>query len=408
MTGVALVAKPGAAHTGVGRYVGALAESLGSLGLDVQRVAPALPPLPDPAYAALRRAGMDARAFLLNFPLWAHYPPADVYHLASQNLASLLMFRRPRGPVVVTVHDIIPYLLRDDPQLSPYRSLADRAFDRLAMMGLVRADLLVADSDYTRRCLIEHLHVPAGRIEVVYLGVDHDRFRPRTVPAELFTRHGLRPDARYVIYVGSEDARKNLSALVEALAAVRSTLGDVQLIKVGHAHHEAGRRQLISLSDRLGVRSAVRFLDDVSEEDLPLIYNLAEVCVLPSLYEGFGFPVLEAMACGTPVICADATSLPELADGAAILVAAGADFAGRLATELRRLLADRVLADQLRFRGLARASQFRWSDTAGRMARLYGDLVIRAGGAPGRAAAAHRSQVTDQPRIPVNAAGECE
>ena len=383
MTRVALIAKPGATHTGVGRYVATLAQGVRDLGLDVRQAAPVLPPLPGAAWGLLRRAGIDARSFLLNYPLWASYPAADVYHLTSQNLASVLCFRRPRRPVVVTVHDIIPYLLRNDPALSPYRNRGDRLFDRLAMSGLRRADRLVADSEYTRQRLVDYLHIPQERIEVVHLGVDPDRFRPLPVSSDIYARYGLRAGVRYLIYAGSEDARKNLPALVKALAVVRGDRGDVELLKVGRAHHAAGRQELIALSEQLGVRSAVHFLDDVPEADLPLLYGLAAVCVMPSLYEGFGFPVLEAMACGTPVICANATSLPELAGDAAIVVDGGAGFAERLAQELGRLLRDPELAGELRARGLARAARFRWSETAGRMARLYGELGAKAGGATG-------------------------
>src|SRR3954452_13917200 len=100
-------------------------------GMAVASVAPTVPPLPGAVYTLLRRCGADVRTLLTNFPLWARYPVADVYHFTSQNLASLLLFRRPKGKVVVTVHDIIPYILRNDAQLSSYRTVADRLFDRL-------------------------------------------------------------------------------------------------------------------------------------------------------------------------------------------------------------------------------------------------------------------------------------
>lgn len=381
MTKVAFIAKPGALHTGVGRYAATLAQGVLDLGFDVAHAAPALPPLPGATWELLRREGIDARAFLENYPLWTSYPSADVYHLTSQNLASAILFGRPRRPVVVTVHDIIPYLLRNDLQLSPYRNRVDRLFDRMALAGLRRADRLVADSEYTRRCLVDHLHLPHGGIDVVYLGVDHVRFRPHPPSPELYARYGLRAGTRYLIYAGSEDARKNLPALVRALAVVRRDLADVELIKVGRAHHAPARRELIGLSEQLGVRSAVHFLDDVPEADLPLLYGLAEVCVMPSLYEGFGFPVLEAMACGTPVICANATSLPELAGDAAILVDGGAGFVERLAEQLVRLLCDRELREELHVRGLGRAARFQWSETAARMGRLYRELAAGSNGA---------------------------
>src|SRR4051795_7248569 len=101
---VALIAKPGNAATGVGRYTRMLRVGLQDDGMAVASVAPTVPPLPGAVYTLLRRCGADVRTFLTNFPLWARYPVADVYHFTSQNLASLLLFRRPKGKVVVTVH----------------------------------------------------------------------------------------------------------------------------------------------------------------------------------------------------------------------------------------------------------------------------------------------------------------
>lgn len=370
---VALIAKPGHPQTGVGRYVEMLAAGLAEAGHPVARVAPSLPPLPAAAYAMLRRLRVDLRAFLLNFPVWARYPPADVYHLSSQNLASLLVLRRPPGRAVVTVHDILPYMLRDDPRLSVYRGVADRLLDRLAMAGLRRADALLADSEYTRRCIIEQLGVDPARIRVVHLGVDHARFRPAAAGPGLRERHGLRDDRRYLIYVGSEDPRKNLAALLRALAAVRRERPEVELLKVGRAHFAAERRALLALAGELGLAGAVHFLDDVGEADLPGLYAAAELAVQPSLYEGFGFPVLEAMACGTPVVCARAASLPELAGAAAELVAVPPGEPGGLTAAILDLLARPERRAELRAAGLAQAAGFCWRRCTELTAAAYGD-----------------------------------
>jgi glycosyltransferase involved in cell wall biosynthesis len=369
---VALIAKPGGARTGVGRYVETLGRQLERAGAEVVPVAPSVPPLPGAGYRLLRRLGVDARAFLTNYPIWARYPAADLFHLASQNLASLLLFRRPPGPVVVTVHDIIPYLLRGDQRLSSYRGAADRLFDRLAMLGLRRADALIADSRYTMRCLVEQLGIATERIAVVYLGIDHARFRPQPAREDLRARYQLPAGRRYLIYVGSDDPRKNLAALVGALAELRRTWPELELIKVGRPHFAAERARLTELARRLGVAAAIHFLDDVPEADLPALYGLAELCAMPSLYEGFGFPVLEAMACGTPVVCASAASLPELAGATAgagqpagwLFEPAGLGDSRGLAEALARLLSDADLRAAARERGLAQAREFQWSGTA--------------------------------------------
>lgn len=346
--------------------------------VEVNRIAPALPPLPRAIYRALRRLGLDLQAFLTNYPVWARYPDADIYHLTSQNLASLLLFRAPRGLRIVTVHDIIPYMLRDDPQLSSYRTVLDRLFDRIAIAGLKRADYLIVVSEFTKRSVTNLLGVSPDRIMVVHSGIDHTAFRPLTVPAELYLRYGLTVDRRYLIYVGSEDPRKNLGALVRALARLRETYPDVELIKVGRAQFPHERERLVSLATELCVESAIRFLDDVPEADLPLLYNLADVCVMPSLYEGFGFPVLEAMACGTPVVCARAASLPELAGDAALMFHPGAHAVVDLSSSIAQILDCPDVAEVLRERGVKHVRKFRWDHCAQQVISVYQSVLISA------------------------------
>jgi glycosyltransferase involved in cell wall biosynthesis len=368
---IALISKLGHPNTGVGRYVQMLLEGLDEADVHAVSIAPALPPLPDVGYSTLAGFGLDLRAFLMNYPIWAQYPKADLYHLTSQNLASLLLFRRPNGKVVVTVHDIIPFMLRDDPLLCPYRTAADRLSDRMAMIGLTRADRLIADSEYTKGCVVKHLGVSPDKIEVVHLGVDHEHFCPLTVTAEIRQRYGLPAGPRYLIYVGTEDPRKNLPVLVRALAEVRRRLPEVELIKVGRAHFDRERERLTELAVRLKIAPAIHFLDDVPESDLPFLYNLADVCVTPSLYEGFGFPVLEAMACGTPVVCARAASLPEIVGEGGLLVDCTLAAVSHLSAAIFQVLTEHSLREELGARGLARAAQFRWADTTARVIGAY-------------------------------------
>lgn len=368
---VALIAKPGGAHTGVGRYTHMLHMGLEQSGSAVERVAPTIPPLPSFTYNFTERFGADVRTFLKNYPVWAKYPSADVYHLTSQNLASLLCFKRPPGKVVVTVHDIIPYMVRHNRQLNSYRTFADRVFDRMAMAGLRRADALIADSHYTKQCIVDQLGVSPEQIVVVYLGIDQQRFQPQPASTLIDARYGLRADRRYLLYVGSEDPRKNLATLIRALAAVRHVLPELELIKVGRAHFVQERERLLALASALGVRDAIHFLDDVSEADLPYLYSRADLCVMPSLYEGFGFPVLEAMACGTPVIAADASSLPELVGDAGLMFNTENTSVVHLAQAITRVLNDPGLRQTLKQRGRAHAATFNWPRTVQQTQNVY-------------------------------------
>jgi glycosyltransferase involved in cell wall biosynthesis len=371
---LALIAEPLGPRTGIGRYVQMLETGLRALGVDTLRGGPTPPQLPNLSYRLLALLGRDLRALLSNYPIWPRYPTADIYHLTSQPLALSLILRRPRGRVVVTVHDIFPHILRDDPRLGPSHG-TDRLLLGLTMAGLHRADHLIANSEYTKRCVVDHLGVAAEKIAVTYFGIDHERFQPSAVPSGIRQRYGLAEGRRYLMYVGSEDPRKNLATLVRALAQVRAALPDVELIKAGLSHCPEERERLLRLAAELEVRAAIHFVEDVPEEDLPLLYNLADLYVTPSPYEGFGFPLLEAMACGTPVVYADAGSLPEIAASAGIGVSPCTPevLAGAVLTVLQH--SDKQAA--LRAAGRKRAAQFTWTDTIQGTLAVYEQVMHR-------------------------------
>ena len=370
---VAVICDWNGPHTGIGRYWRMLHAGLRGAGVDAVQVTPWMPRLPEAVYDGMALLGRDLRSFLTNYPLWCGYPRADIYHLGQQALTSLLLVRRPKGKVVVTVHDIFPHTLGNDPWFE------------LAVRGLARVDHIVAISHYTKRCLVEELAVAPDRITVVHHGMDHERFRPLTPSPAVRQRYHLPDGRRYLIYVGTESPRKNLRVLVRALAQVRRELPEVELIKAGWSHDAEERQVLVALATELGVLEAIHFLEDVREEDLPQLYNLAEVYVTPSLYEGFGFTLLEAMACGTPAVYAEAGSLPEIAASAGMGVAPVT--AERLAAEVLSVLRNRDRQDALRAAGRQRAASFTWPASTERVLAVYTELL---GGS-----ARHSSQAWD-------------
>lgn len=307
---VQLIARPTSSPTGTGRYTQNLYHGLQVAGVDAQLTTPT--PLPDWLQRATSRMHLDARTFFASYPLRAQLNTADVYHLTSQTLATLLLFQRFKQPVIVTVLDILPYLLRDDPQLNTLRHPADAFFYRLALLGLRRADAWIAISEYTQRTLVETLHLPAEKIHIVYPAIDAQTFRPQPVPEAFRAKYNLAREARYLLYVGSDDPRKNLPLLIRALARAKARLGLVKLIKVGTAHFTHEREQLLALIEALGLKRDTIFVENIPDDELALLYNAVDALVFPSAQEGFGLPVAEAMACGTPVIAARATSLPEI------------------------------------------------------------------------------------------------
>ena len=270
---------------------------------------------------------------------------------------------------VVTIHDMS---LKLYPKCHPIRR---RVINR-PLIGIAAhvADAIVTVSNSARDDLLQFHHVPAERISVVHEAAGPD-FRPiedRVTRSRIRMRYGL-PD-RFVLYVGAIEPRKNLPRLVEAFADARRQGMAHELVCVGP--YGWSSRDLYDHVDRLGLRRVVHFTGYVPAEDLPVIYNLGEFFVFPSIYEGFGLPVIEAMACGTPVITSNTSSLLEIASDAAETV--DPHDVEALAAALVKLATSADQRRELSARGLVRAQQFSWARTAKEMLALYG----RVAGAP--------------------------
>jgi len=252
-------------------------------------------------------------------------------------------------PQVTVVHDLLP--LRFPPEYPRQQYY----FRILVPRILNDSPLVVADSEHTRSDILEHYGVPAGKVKVIYPGYDSSAFfcsEPNSPP-----RHRQDP---YILYVGNLLPHKNLPRLLDAFALLRRRR-PCRLIIRGEGR-PAYARLLRERLESLGLRDAVTFAGYAGEDGLRQLYSNAACLVLPSLGEGFGLPVLEAMACGTPVITASASSLPEVAGDAALMVDPY-DALG-LADAMYRTLTDSGLREDLRERGLRRVSAFTWRRTA--------------------------------------------
>jgi alpha-1,3-rhamnosyl/mannosyltransferase len=275
-------------------------------------------------------------------------------------------------PSVVSLYDLIsaryPEYLP-----SPWARLAFAATTRLA---ITTARRLITLSAASRRDLAELYGVPLERVAVTPLAAD-ERFQPiaEAKILEAVRRKYDLPE-RFVLYLGSNKLHKNLVRLVKAWSLVlspQSPIGNRQLVVAGHWDPRYPQAQ--QKATELGLGEAVRFLGDVSEADLPALYNLATVFAFPSLYEGFGLPPLEAMACGTPVVCANTSSLPEVVGDAALLFDP-LDVPAMAAT-IAQALSDASLRAALRARGLTRARLFSWERTARETLATYREAVGR-------------------------------
>lgn len=267
-----------------------------------------------------------------------------------------------RSRVAVVIHDVIAEQLPE--QVFPTRRAA--WFWRAKLWAARRqADLILTVSEASRTALAGHFGIPPGRIVVVPEGPGVE-FQPCDPASEVLAQYGLLGQ-RFVLYVGGISPHKNLVALVDAFADVRSApapgspilvmVGDYQ----GDVFHSAYAAVRGRAADR-GVADAVRFTGYVPDADLAHLYNAAAVLVLPSLLEGFGLPVVEAMACGTPVVVSNRGALPEVVGDAGIVC--DPDRPGALAGALRTVLDDAALHARLRTAGLARAAQFSWTRAA--------------------------------------------
>jgi glycosyltransferase involved in cell wall biosynthesis len=275
---------------------------------------------------------------------------------------------RPVGcpcPAVVTVHDLI--FLRD-----PARYQASKRLYLQALTGwsVRHARRVIAVSEATAADITGLLGVPRRRITVIPNGVEADGLRPLP-PAEVaaFRRAKGLPD-NVILYVGTLEPRKNLPALVRAFAAVREATGATLVIAGGKGWFY---EEIFRTVRELGLEDAVRFPGYVPDAELPLWYNSARVFAYPSVYEGFGLPALEALACGVPVIAADTSALPEVVGTAGVLVDPHSDAA--LAAALRAVLTDPALAARLAAAGPAQAARFSWDAAARQTLAVYESAI---------------------------------
>jgi glycosyltransferase involved in cell wall biosynthesis len=168
---IALIIKTGTSDTGVGRYTSELERALQAQGHQISIVNPVGPFPRWLAHWTRRLLRWDLDAFFQNYPIWVRYPKADLYHITSQNLATLMLFHRPPGKVIITVHDIIPWVTRNNPELRSCRHFVGELFDRISVWGIQRADHIIADSEFSRNSLFTELSYSKHSITRIMLGV---------------------------------------------------------------------------------------------------------------------------------------------------------------------------------------------------------------------------------------------
>jgi glycosyltransferase involved in cell wall biosynthesis len=272
-------------------------------------------------------------------------------------------FSFPIGPSlnVVTQHGFAA-LLYDAPRRIRY---VNRSLAFLAR----HADLTFTPSESERKHVLERTKLDPSAVVAVHHGVDHDQFSPATDLAaareELRLRHGI--DGRYVFFTANDQYKKNTERLVEAFGLVARDVPDVTLALAGW--HTPRFQGVVDLIERRGLSDRVRILGHLGDHELTLLYGGASVFALPSLHESFGMPVLEAMACGAPIVTSNVYSLPEVCGEAAEYV--DPYDVGSIAAGIRQVLDDPARAEELRDLGLERAAGFTWRKAAERHLEAY-------------------------------------
>ncbi|WP_042686793.1 glycosyltransferase family 4 protein [Methermicoccus shengliensis] len=304
--------------------------------------------------------------FAVGLPYAVMKSGIDVLHVPSHWYNQLTPFLLNRTKKVLTIHDLVPILLPET-----HTGITVMTWAPTLRLIAHRIDMIATDSHATKLDCMRHLGIPEERIRVVYCGVD-PKYRPledrEAILKDLEERYGIKKP--FVLYVGTLEKRKNIPTLLRALYRLKKS-GVCPLLVI------AGRRgwkydDIFDTIHELKLEHDVLFTGYVPEDDLVALYNAADLFVYPSLYEGFGLPPLEAMACGCPVITSNTSSLPEVVGDAGIMV--DPHDVNALADAMERVLTDESLREDMRRRGLERAKRFSWQRSAREMWDIYEEV----------------------------------
>lgn len=307
--------------------------------------------------------------------------PRTVRRLGADVLHAPAFFAPTWGavPLVVTVHDLL-FRLHPDQYRRWWRTYMELQLPSV----LKRAAAIVVVSEQSRVDLVRSYDVSENRVHVVYLGVDHSRFRPlqAAVVGTRLARYGL--DFGYILCIGALHKRKNVPELISAVAKCKAdgTLANRKLVLAGPPSLGlSSETDVMKIIRQQQLETDVIRLGWVADEDLAALYNGASVLAFPSTDEGFGLPVVEAMACGTPVVAGPSAAVAEVTGGAAHYVPSSDPTA--IARALAEILTQPRLRSDLVGRGLQRSSKFDWRMTANQTSEIYRDVANRASAAPG-------------------------
>lgn len=359
-------------HRGIGRFISALAPRLPGL-------------IPDAEFFLLFHDGLPRGDFNAQPGLKEITARAGVPFLGAQKTISLQFALRPElkkiNPdltiffshedallfwpgSVVFVYDLIPYRF---PELYNLRQGIKRKLRCKIMEKMARdADLIFTISETSRKDIEEFWRIPANKISVVHAAVDNDIYFRRNLEEIAAAKRKYSLPERYLLYVGGIDPRKNIQTMIKSYKILLGRINDISLVMAGRLEGQKDLPILKKSINDLGIHDKITLPGYISDDDLPAVYSGAEALIFPSLYEGFGLPLLESLSCGTPVVASRSSAIPEVAGELAIYC--NVESPAELAEAMEKALSDSNERERFRTDGPRRARMFNWDKVASRAA----------------------------------------
>lgn len=308
-----------------------------------------------------------------HYPLTVRQEKVDLYHVIDHSDGHLVYWlKKTNQPVAVTCHDLINLVNPENVDNQARIPAISMAVWKYAVRGLKKADRIVAVSTHTAKDIVQQLDIQKEQITVIPDAVEA-LFHPLPADeiASFRSQHRISAETMCLLHVGSNHPRKNVSTVLKVLAALKTQGLSVHLWKVG-ADFTSEQKTFIQTQ---ALETSITYLGKPNKQTLVLIYNSADALISPSHYEGFGMTIIEAMACGTPVITANVTSLPEVVGDAGILVQP--TDVNAMVEAVWHLYQDAYYRHSLQTKGLNRAKHFTWEATARAIATEYEKLICQ-------------------------------
>jgi glycosyltransferase involved in cell wall biosynthesis len=366
---------------GVGVYTSHLYETLKSHNIELKLVCTD-PLIDDPNVAILNKQNLFPLNHFLNYFINPKRLPKeyDVYHVLSQSIG---IFAKNNRPSIVTVHDISVLIDKQIMQPTPSFMSAQAKniynnqfinniyynFAKKSIEASKAADKIICDSSFTKDELIRYFRIPPHKISVIYLGVDRNTFKQRNKES-VRTQLNLPKDYTFLLSIGDEGPRKNIVTVLRALNLLvnKKRIKKIALLRVGER-----RRSTQDIIEKFKLCDNAFYFDKIPKSSIPYFYNASDLLVYPSLYEGFGLPLIEAMASACPIVASNQSSIPEIVQNAGILIPP--KDANLLADSILNILENKQLRLSLIENGLRRVKDFSWKECAQKTITEYQSLI---------------------------------